>query len=187
MPGGPVIVRGGAKELCVNRVEACWDEDGVAFPRLVPLSVLVVVVAGLLQWLVPVDLLSDLELVEDIDWVWPAGVGLLLGFGGLTLSFAGHGALARQGADVKTGRPASALVVDGIFQWTRNPAYLGVLIALAGIAIALSLDWLLMLIVPLSLFLDAALVRPEELQLAQRFGKAYQVYARRAPRYLFIH
>ena len=171
----------------MNRVEACWDEDGVAFPRLVPLSVLVVVVAGLLQWLVPVDLLSDLELVEDIDWVWPAGFGLLLGFGGLTLSFAGHVALARQGADVKTGQPASALVVDGIYQWTRNPAYLGVLIALAGIAIVLSLDWLLILIVPLSLFLDAALVRPEELQLAQRFGNAYQVYARRAPRYLFIH
>jgi len=171
----------------VNRVEAYWDGDGVAFPRLVPLSVLVVVVAGLLQWVVPVDLLSDIGLVEDIDWVWPARFGLLLGFGGLALSYAGYVALARRGADVKTGQPASALVVDGVFQWTRNPTYLGMLIALAGIAIGLSLDWLLILIVPLSLFLDAALVRPEELQLAHRFGKAYQVYTHRAPRYLFIH
>lgn len=170
----------------MNRVEAYSDGESVAFPRLIPISLLVVVVAGLLQWIVPIGLLSDIALVEDIEWVWPAGFGLALGFGGLALSYAGHVALARRGADVKTGHLASVLVVDGVFQWTRNPAYLGMLIALAGVAVALSLDWLLILIVPLSLFLDAALVRPEEFQLGQRFGKAYQVYTRRAPRYLFI-
>jgi protein-S-isoprenylcysteine O-methyltransferase Ste14 len=171
----------------VNRVEAYSDGDSAGFPRLIPISALVVVLASLLQLIIPIDLLSDIALVEDIDWVWPAGFGLALGFGGLALSHAGQVALVRRGADVKTGHLASVLVVDGVFQWTRNPAYLGMLVALAGVAVALSLDWLLILIVPLSLFLDAALVRPEELELEQRFGKAYQVYARRAPRYLFIH
>jgi protein-S-isoprenylcysteine O-methyltransferase Ste14 len=172
----------------VNRVEAFWEgEDHVVFPRLIPLSVLVVAVASLLQWLVPIGILADIEFVEDIPWFGPVAVGLALGVGGLALSYAGHVALARRGAEVETWRPATVLVVDGVFQWTRNPGYLGMLIALAGIAIAFSLDWLLILIVPLWLFLDSAVVRPEESRLEQRFGRAYQVYARRAPRYLFVH
>jgi protein-S-isoprenylcysteine O-methyltransferase Ste14 len=105
----------------------------------------------------------------------------------MALSHAGHAALARRGADVRTWQPAAVLVVDGVFQWTRNPGYLGMLIVLAGIAIAFSLDWLLILMLPLWLFLDQAAVRSEELHLEQRFGEAYRVYARRAPRYLFVH
>jgi protein-S-isoprenylcysteine O-methyltransferase Ste14 len=172
----------------VNRVEAYWENgDSVAFPRLIPLSVFVVAVASLLQWIVPIDILSDIEFVEGVDWFWPAGFGLVLGLGGLALSHAGHVALARRGADVGRWQPAAVLVVDGVFQWTRNPGYLGMLIALAGIAIAVSLDWLLILLVPLWLFLDSAVVRPEEFHLEQKFGRAYRVYLRRAPRYLFVH
>jgi protein-S-isoprenylcysteine O-methyltransferase Ste14 len=188
MPGGFVIFRGHVRELRVNRVEAFWESgDSVAFPRLVPLSVLVVAVASLLQWIVPIGILADIEFVEDVDWVLPAAFGLVLALGGLALSHAGHVALARRGADARTWQPATVLVVDGVFQWTRNPGYLGMMITLAGIAIAFSLDWLLILIVPLWMFLDSAVVRPEESQLEQRFGRAYQVYARRAPRYLFVH
>jgi protein-S-isoprenylcysteine O-methyltransferase Ste14 len=172
----------------VNRVEAFWEgEDHAVFPRLIPLSVLVVAVASLLQLIMPIGILADIEFVEDIAWFWPTGCGLVLGLGGLALSRAGHVALARRGAGVATWQPATVLVVDGVFQWTRNPGYLGMLIALAGIAIVFSLDWLLILIVPLWLFLDAAVVRPEEFRLGQRFGRAYQVYTRRAPRYLFVH
>jgi protein-S-isoprenylcysteine O-methyltransferase Ste14 len=186
--GGLVILRGQVKELRVNHVEAFWGSgDSVVFPRLIPLSVLVIAVASLLQLILPIDILADIEFVEDIAWVWPATFGLALGLGGLALSLAGHAALARRGADVERWQPATVLVVDGVFQWTRNPAYLGMLIALAGIAMVFSLDWLVILIVPLWLFLDAAVVRPEEFRLEQRFGRAYQVYARRAPRYLFIH
>ena len=172
----------------MNRVEAFWEvEDHVVFPRLIPLSVLVVAVASLLQWIVPIGIMADIEFVEDIAWFWPVAFGLVLGLGGLALSHAGHLALARRGADVETWQPATVLVVDGVFQWTRNPVYLGMLIALAGIAIVFSLDWLVILIVPLWLFLDSAVVRPEEFRLEQRFGRAYQIYARRAPRYFFVH
>jgi len=172
----------------VNRVEAFWESgEIVAFPRLIPISVLVVAVASLLQWILPIGILADIAFVEDVDWILPAAFGLVLGLGGLALSHAGHVALARRGADARTWQPATVLVVDGVFQWTRNPGYLGMLLTLVGIAVGFSLDWLLILIVPLWLFLDSAVVRPEEFQLEQRFGRAYQVYTRRAPRYLFVH
>ncbi len=172
----------------MNRVEAFWEsEHRVAFPRLIPVCVLVVASASLLQWIMPIGILSDIALVEDIDWQWLAAVGSVLALGGLALSYAGYVALARRGADTRTSQLADVLVVDGVFQWTRNPGYLGMLIGLIGVAMACSLDWLLILIVPLWLLIDSALVRPEERHLEQRFGRAYQVYVRRAPRYLFVH
>ena len=80
-----------------------------------------------------------------------------------------------------------ALVTDGVFRWTRNPGYLGLLIALFGIALIFAFDWLLILIVPTWVALNLAVVRHEELYLQQRFGRAYQDYTKRTPRYFFIH
>ena len=172
----------------MNHVETFWESGAsVPFPRLIPLSLLVVAVASLLQWIMPIGILADIVFIEDLDWVFPVASGLAVGLGGLALIHAGHVALARGGADARTWQPATVLVVDGVFQWTRNPGYLGMMIALMGVAIAFSLDWLLILIVPLWLLLDSVVVRPEEFQLEQRFGRAYQVYTRRAPRYLFVH
>ncbi len=74
----------------------------MVFPRLIPLSVLVVAVASLPQWIVPLGILSDIAFVDDVDWYWPAGFGLVLGLGG-ALGYAGHVALARRGPTSKVG------------------------------------------------------------------------------------
>jgi protein-S-isoprenylcysteine O-methyltransferase Ste14 len=176
------------KELRVTRVEALGDgEDLVTFPRLVPLSMFVIAVAGLLQWIVPIDVISDIAFIEDFDPSWLCAGGLIVALVGLSLSLASHWALKRRGADVHPYQPATVLVIDGVFKWTRNPGYLGMLIGLSGIALAFGLDWLLILIVPLWLLLNSAVVRQEELHLEHKFGNAYRKYVRRVPRYFFIH
>jgi protein-S-isoprenylcysteine O-methyltransferase Ste14 len=172
----------------VTPVEALRDgADVVTFPRLVPLSMFVIAVASLLQWIVPIDVISDIEFIEDIDPFWPAAAGVVVALAGLSLSFAGHWALKRRGADVSPYQPATILVTDGVFKWTRNPGYLGMLIGLSGIALVFALDWLVILIVPLWLVLNSAVVRQEELHLEHKFGNAYRKFARRVPRYFFIH
>jgi protein-S-isoprenylcysteine O-methyltransferase Ste14 len=172
----------------VTRVEALPDgEDVMTFPRLVPLSIFVVAVASLLQWIAPIDVISDIEFIEDIDPFWSAAVGVVVALAGLSLSLAGHWALKRRGADVPLYQPATILVTDGVFKWTRNPGYLGMLIGLSGIALVFALDWLVILIVPLWLILNSAVVRQEELYLEHKFGNAYRKYIKRAPRYFFIH
>jgi protein-S-isoprenylcysteine O-methyltransferase Ste14 len=173
----------------VTRVETLrdGDEDVVTFPRLVPLSMFVIAVASLLQWIVPIDVISDIAFIEDFDPSWLWAVGLVVALAGLSLSFASHWALKRRGADVHPYQPATVLVTDGVFKWTRNPGYLGMLIGLSGIALAFGLDWLLILIPPLWFFLNSAVVRYEELHLEHKFGNAYRKYLKRVPRYFFIH
>jgi protein-S-isoprenylcysteine O-methyltransferase Ste14 len=172
----------------MTRVESFTDdEEGVMFPRFVPLAVVIVTLAALLQWMVPLQIVSDVAFLEDVDPDRVMAFGALMALGGFALSLAGYQALRRWGTDVDPAEPVRVLVTDGAFKWTRNPIYLGMWIALSGVALTFAVDWLLILIVPASVMVNFAAVRPEEAYLAQKFGRLYRDYERRVPRYFFMH
>ena len=170
-------------------MDVIGHEPGVMFPRLIPASVLVVFLAGLLQWILPLplSLFADIAALGDVGIVSLFSLGAVLAAAGIAISLAGYRALKRHGAEVEPSQPATVLVTDGIFAWTRNPCYLGWLIALLGVALMCMLDWLLIVLVPTWILLNLAVVRSEEQHLLKRFGEAYEDYRRRVPRYLFIH
>lgn len=169
-------------------VEAYLDcDEGVMFPRLVPLVVFLVALAALLQWIFPIQIVSDIAFLDDIDPDAVVGFGAGIAAAGFALTLAGYAALRRHGADVSPAEPVAVLVTDGVFAWTRNPIYLGTWIALCGAALAFSFDWLLILVVPASIIVNVAAVRAEEAYLEQKFSRAYQRYERRVPRYFFKH
>ena len=103
---------------------------------------------------------------------------------GMAMMAAGHRAMSRHGTNVNPLRPTTALVTDGVFRYTRNPLYVGVSIALCGVALIFALDWVLVLIVPAFMLLHFAVVRREERYLEQKFGAASRLYKARVPRYL---
>ena len=69
------------------------------------------------------------------------------------------------------------------FGATRNPLYVGVSVALCGVALIFALDWMLILIVPACVLLHFAVVVREERYLERKFGDAYRRYRERVPRY----
>jgi protein-S-isoprenylcysteine O-methyltransferase Ste14 len=150
--------------------------DVIVFPPVIPLSTLALAIA--LQWLVP------LGLIADIDQGWRFGLGALIVMAGLLTTSAGRRALLRRGTNVNPSQPTTALVTDGVFGRTRNPLYVGVSVALCGIALIFALDWILLLIIPSCVILHFAVVRREELYLEWKFGEAYLRYKERVPRYL---
>ncbi|MEE2526737.1 isoprenylcysteine carboxylmethyltransferase family protein [Hyphobacterium sp. HN65] len=78
----------------------------------------------------------------------------------------------------------SAIVTSGIYQWTRNPMYLGMLVGLFGI-VAWSQD-LLALVAPAAFIvtLNRLQIRPEEHAMREMFGEAYESYCRRTRRWI---
>ena len=70
-----------------------------------------------------------------------------------------------------------------MFKYTRNPLYVGISVALCGIALVFDLDWIPLLIVPSCVLLHFVVVRREECYLEQKFGDAYRRYKARVPRY----
>jgi protein-S-isoprenylcysteine O-methyltransferase Ste14 len=62
--------------------------------------------------------------------------GTVLFIIGLVIGIAGIQGLRASGTNISTDLPATALVVDGIYRWSRNPLYLAVTLAYVGLAIA---------------------------------------------------
>jgi protein-S-isoprenylcysteine O-methyltransferase Ste14 len=153
------------------------DNAGVIAPP--PLLALAVVVIGLiLDWLLPAYVLSLLlSLPERII------MGIALAAAGLALAFPARGAFVSAGTSVEPWKPATVLVTDGIFGKMRNPMYVGVTLVLAGLAIGLASDWMLVLTIVFVPVIHFGVVRREERYLLAKFGARYQDYMRRVPRY----
>jgi protein-S-isoprenylcysteine O-methyltransferase Ste14 len=83
-----------------------------------------------------------------------------------------------------TPQASSALVVRGIYRWTRNPMYLAMLLVLIGWACIVSN---LAALVMLPLFVSALTrlqIEPEERALHARFGAEFENYRRKVRRWL---
>jgi protein-S-isoprenylcysteine O-methyltransferase Ste14 len=78
---------------------------------------------------------------------------------------------------------AEGLVTGGIYAHTRNPMYLGNLLILAGVAITTN-SWICVAVaMPLGAFAYISIVAAEERFLREKFGDAYDAYARDVPRW----
>ena len=111
---------------------------------------------------------------------------LLLATAGAALALAGVWAFAQARTTVNPLAPRRAreLVTHGVYRHTRNPMYLGMLLALAGWAVWLGNAAALPVLPAFVLVLNALQIRPEEAALRERFGEAYARYACRARRWL---
>jgi protein-S-isoprenylcysteine O-methyltransferase Ste14 len=79
---------------------------------------------------------------------------------------------------------ASALVVRGIFRWTRNPMYLAMLLVLVAWACIVA-NVAALVILPLFVaYLNRFQIGPEERALQARFGAEFEQYKRTVRRWL---
>lgn len=114
--------------------------------------------------------------------ITPAGAALIIV--GATLVVLGRRELARHGQPTDPGLPTSRIVTTGVFSVSRNPLYLGGVCVLVGLALALDLPWVLVLLVPAVVACHYVLIAPEEAYLAANFGEEYHVYAATVHRWM---
>jgi protein-S-isoprenylcysteine O-methyltransferase Ste14 len=107
--------------------------------------------------------------------VIPGGAALIIV--GAALVVLARRELAQRGQPTDPGLPTSKLVTTGVFSVSRNPLYLGGVCILVGIALALNLPWVLVLLPPAIVACHYVLIAPEERYLAAKFGEKYHVYA----------
>ncbi len=112
----------------------------------------------------------------------PAGL-LLLGWGYAQFKLAGRYRSGLGGGGPGLANPPDRLVTTGIFAYTRNPMYLGLLIYLAGIAVLLrSYAGLALFLLHLPWF--QLRVSQDEQRLKEQFGDTYLAYTRRVKRWV---
>jgi protein-S-isoprenylcysteine O-methyltransferase Ste14 len=105
---------------------------------------------------------------------------------GAVICLSGVVAFRRAKTTVNPMRPdsTSSLVVSGIYNYTRNPMYLGFLLVLLGWAIFLSNFVALTLLPAFVMYMDRFQIAPEERVLAALFADEYPAYHARVRRWI---
>ena len=111
---------------------------------------------------------------------------LLLVGTGAALGLAGVRTFRSEQTTVNPYRPhaSSTLVTSGVYRHTRNPMYLGLLLALAGWGFYLANPWSLLLGFAFVPFMNRFQIQPEERALEQTYGEAFRSYCRKVRRWL---
>lgn len=79
---------------------------------------------------------------------------------------------------------ATRLVINGIYQYTRNPMYLGLVLVLIGWSLYLS-NLLAFALIPIFItYISHFQIQPEERVMANKFGDKYQAYLARVRRWI---
>lgn len=118
----------------------------------------------------------------------PASLELAFGIASLGALVASAGVIAfrRHKTTVNPLKPeqSSYLVASGVYQFTRNPMYLGFLLILIGWAVFLS-NWFSALLLPVFvIYMNRFQIKPEEQALSKIFGLQFDVYCKSARRWL---
>ena len=103
---------------------------------------------------------------------------------GLLLGISALGLFHRSGTKPEPWKASSALVTAGIYQFTRNPMYLGMLLLYAGIALAAGGPLTALAWIPVFLILNFYVIGREEAYLERRFGVEYATYREEVRRWL---
>ena len=144
-------------------------------PPFVPLILLAVGIA--------IDkTLAPIGWVPEGLWRWGLG-GVLVADGVLLLGLA-NGLFRKTGQDPKPWKPAPELIIDGIYNYTRNPMYLGMGSLQAGLGFLFA-SVTPAILVPITWWIIYRIaIRHEEAYLVERFGEPYEAYMRQTRRWL---
>jgi protein-S-isoprenylcysteine O-methyltransferase Ste14 len=118
------------------------------------------------------------------DSAWRIAAGLPLLLAGAVLNVWADQLFKRAGTTVKPFEPSTALIVTGPFALTRHPMYLGMALALAGVALALgsATPWAVLPV--FAWLITRRFIIPEERKMEATFGARYLEYAVKVRRWL---
>src|SRR5437867_3471712 len=115
------------------------------------------------------------------------GMALVLVLIGQSISIAGMVAFRRARTTINPikASAASSLVTTGVYRFTRNPMYLGLLLTLLAWAVFLFNPVALLFVPIFVLYINRFQIKPEEQVLSSLFGAEYMAYKGQVRRWLW--
>ena len=152
------------------------SDSGPAFRVWPPVAIGVPLLLGLLVSGLAGDPLAATSATAWAGWALVAAFALWNGWALVTI--------ARHRTGLLPGSPTTVVIDHGPFALSRNPLYVGLLVASAGMALVSASTWALVALPLEWALLHWGAVVPEERYLTAKFGAAYTDYAGRVRRWL---
>ena len=141
----------------------------------------------------PVYLLISLLLILILTWIFPQAdflvfpwnlSGLLpLGLG-ILLNLLADGQFQTRHTTVKPGEKSTVLMTEGVFRYSRNPMYLGMILILVGFAMLLDSRVSLLVVPGFITLIYYRFICLEEKMLKEQFGEDWLMYQQNVPRWI---
>jgi protein-S-isoprenylcysteine O-methyltransferase Ste14 len=133
----------------------------------------------LLQKAVPLPVVLEDSIAADLQ----TALGLALLCWGVSLGYFAIRSFMGAGTAIHPTHPADRLVTFGLYNTTRNPMYLGAMIAFLGLALLTGNVWRFVALPMLFYGLSLLAILPEEAYLRRRFGAEFDLYASKVRRW----
>jgi protein-S-isoprenylcysteine O-methyltransferase Ste14 len=112
----------------------------------------------------------------SLTWQVLGGLLIMVGLGLLVIA---NGLFTRAGTGVIPFRNVSTLVTDGLYRYTRNPMYLGMVAVLLGCALTVGASVAVLIPPIFAVIVELRFIRPEEAMLRDIFPEDYPRYCER--------
>ena len=147
--------------------------------RIPPPAVGLLVAAGMLA-------VARLPPSMAIPWLVRLLIAAALFVAGIAVALGGVVSFRRTRTTVNPLKPdtTTALVVTGVYSFTRNPMYLGMVLVLIAWAVFLASPWTLAGPAVFALYITRFQIVPEERVLLELFGESFADYGRQVRRWL---
>jgi protein-S-isoprenylcysteine O-methyltransferase Ste14 len=141
----------------------------------------------------PIYFLASLVLIAACHFLLPVSymihgawrsIGLLPLALGIFLNISADRAFKKHCTTVKPFEESTALVAEGVFNFSRNPMYLGMVLILAGVALLAGSATSWIPVVIFAVLIDQLFIAPEELMLEEKFGEQFSQYKHGVRRWL---
>lgn len=154
--------------------------DAVGMPAIPPpVAVLLWAgVGGAIEYLLPTSFAAAGFAGAQM---WLAG---LVGAAGLLAVAGAFAGLRNVGASADPRKGVPALAGGGVYQYSRNPMYLGMMLVLISAGLWVDSMWIAASAAPAVVVLQRTIIAREEAYLAQRFPGEYAGYRGRVRRWL---
>ena len=111
-------------------------------------------------------------------------VGIIVSVAGLVVSTVANVSLLRHQTSTKPFEKPSELIQTGIFRYSRNPVYLGMLLVLTGIDLYLGSATTVAIPLVFFLIFNTTIISSEERKLLEVFGERYTAYKKSVRRWV---
>lgn len=136
---------------------------------------------GFLALMVGLDFVPVAEPLIPVPWHWLGAVPVVAG---LAIAVVAAGLFRKAGTNIVPLTRSTVLVTDGPFAYSRNPMYLSMTLALAGVAMLLNSGLPFLALPVFVCILFYRFIRHEETLMAETFGEAYLTYCARVRRWV---
>jgi protein-S-isoprenylcysteine O-methyltransferase Ste14 len=136
--------------------------------------------AGLAVGFMVEALLPGSSVPDALAWI----LGGALVLAGAALLFSFERAFQQKQTAANPWRPTTAIVTDGPYGISRNPAYVGMALVYVGIALLSQALWVLLPLPLVLAIIDRGVIVREERYLGRKFGQEYLDYKQRVRRWV---